>query len=38
MITIIKSRRMRWTEHVAIMAKRGSPTGFWWERQKEKDN
>jgi hypothetical protein len=34
-IIIMKSRRMRWAGHVARMGKRGTPTGCWWERQKE---
>jgi hypothetical protein len=35
---IIKSRRMRWAEHVARMGRRGLCTGFRWENQKERDN
>jgi hypothetical protein len=35
-IRIIKSRRMRWTEHVARMAERGMHTGYWRESQKER--
>jgi hypothetical protein len=31
-----KSRRMRWTEHVARMGRRGMHTRYWWESQKEK--
>jgi hypothetical protein len=30
------SKRMRWTEHVARMGRRGMYAGFWWESQKEK--
>jgi hypothetical protein len=35
----IKSRRMRWTGHVARMEeeKRGKCTAFWWESPKERD-
>jgi hypothetical protein len=34
-ISIIKSRRMRWAGHIAQMRRRGMPIGFWWESQKE---
>jgi hypothetical protein len=38
-ITIIKSRRMRWTGHVARMGeKRGTRIDYWWERQWERDH
>jgi hypothetical protein len=32
----IKSRRMRWTGHVARMGEGRKCTGFWWESPKEK--
>jgi hypothetical protein len=35
-IRIIKSRRMRWTEHIARMGIRGMHIGLWWENQKGK--
>jgi hypothetical protein len=35
-ITIIKSRRMRWAEHVARMGKRKMRIGYWWESQRER--
>jgi hypothetical protein len=35
MITMTKSRRMRWVGHVARM-KRGMHIGYWWESQKER--
>jgi hypothetical protein len=33
---MIKSRRMRWPVHVALMGRRGMHTGFWLEIQKER--
>jgi hypothetical protein len=35
-IRMIKSRRMRWTRHVARMGRRGMHVGHWLESQKEK--
>jgi hypothetical protein len=37
-ISMIKSRRMRWAGHVARMGERGMHRGYWWERQKERDH
>jgi hypothetical protein len=37
-IRIIKSRRMRWTGHVARMGAKRKRIGFWWESQRERDN
>jgi hypothetical protein len=37
-IRMIKSRRMRWTGHVARMGRRGMHIGYWWESQKESDH
>jgi hypothetical protein len=34
-ITMIKSRNMRWAGHVARMERRGIRVGYWWKRQKE---
>jgi hypothetical protein len=34
-IRMIKSRRMRWTRHVARMRKRNA-FGFWWKSQNER--
>jgi hypothetical protein len=36
-IRMIKSRRMRWTGHVARMGRRGVHIGYWWEGQKKRD-
>jgi hypothetical protein len=36
-IKIIKSRRMRWTGHVARMGRRGMHLEYWWEIQKERN-
>jgi hypothetical protein len=33
---MIKSRRMRWAEHIARMGERGMHIRFWWEIQKER--
>jgi hypothetical protein len=35
-IRTIKSRRMKWTEHVERIGRRGMHAGFWWESQEEK--
>jgi hypothetical protein len=37
-IRVMKSRRMKWAEHVARMGRRGMHTGYWWESQKERDH
>jgi hypothetical protein len=33
-ITMIMSKRIRWTVHVERMGGRGMHIGYWWERQK----
>jgi hypothetical protein len=37
-IRMFKSRRMRWVGHVTRMRRRAMHIGYWWERQKERDN
>jgi hypothetical protein len=37
-ITMIRSRGMRWTGHVVRMGKRNMRIGDWWESQREKDH
>jgi hypothetical protein len=35
---MIKSRRMRWAEHVARMGEKRNDVGYWWESQKGRDH
>ena len=38
-IPVIKSRRIRWAEHVARTGERGEVhTGFWWGNMRERDH
>jgi hypothetical protein len=37
-LRIIKSRRMRWADHVARMGKRRMRIVYWWESQRGKDH
>ena len=36
-VRVIKSRRMRWLEHVACMGRREVYAGFWWGNLTERD-
>jgi hypothetical protein len=36
-ITMIKSRIIRWARHVARIRRIGLHIGYWWESQKERD-
>jgi hypothetical protein len=36
-IRIIKSKRMRWANHVARMGRRGTRIDYWSESQRERD-
>jgi hypothetical protein len=35
---IMKSRRMRWTGHVARMGRIGTRIGYWWKIKRERDH
>jgi hypothetical protein len=37
-IRIIKSRRMRWEDHVARMGRKGPRIDYWWKSQRERDH
>jgi hypothetical protein len=37
-IRMFKSRRMRWSGHVARIGRRGLHVGYWWGSQKERDH
>jgi hypothetical protein len=37
-IRIIKSRRMRWAEHVARSGEENMHTRYWWESQKVRNH
>jgi hypothetical protein len=38
MVQVIKSRRMRWAEHVARMVRAEAYKGLWWGNLRERDN
>jgi hypothetical protein len=37
-IRIIKSRKIRWAEHVVQMWRQGMHIGYWWASQTERDH
>jgi hypothetical protein len=37
-IRIIKSRRMRWADHVVRMGRSGTLIDYWWENRRERDH
>ena len=37
-VWVIKSRSLRWAEHVARMGRVEVDTGFWWENLRENEN
>jgi len=37
-VPVMKSRRMRWAEHVARMGRGEAYTGFWWGNLRERDH
>jgi hypothetical protein len=37
-VRVIKSRRMRWAGHVALMGMGETCTGFWWGNLREREN
>jgi hypothetical protein len=37
-IRMVKSRRVRWAAHVALMGRRETSIGYWWVSQRERDH
>jgi ADP-heptose:LPS heptosyltransferase len=37
-VRVIKSRRMRWAEHVALMGRGEAYSGFWWGNLRERNH
>jgi hypothetical protein len=37
-VRVIKSRKMRWAGHVALLGERRACTGFWWRNLGERDH
>jgi hypothetical protein len=37
-IRMIKSRKMRWAKHVALMGRKGMPIKYWWKARRKETN
>jgi hypothetical protein len=38
MVQVIKSRRMKWADHVARMGRGEAYAGFWWRNLRERNH